>query len=278
MDKTKTVSQIVRSLLPTPFGLAPLSAGQPYLPCRGVARIPADACSVIVCLFPYYTGPYPQRNISRYAMVADYHLVAGELLEQLAFQLSAAFPNFAFVPFTDNSPLREVSCGQQAGLGVIGQNGLLIHPVYGSYVFIGEIVTNLPLVYSQPSLGECLNCGRCRRACPNGALSPSGVELPLCRSHITQKKRDLSPFDEEQIRLGGLVWGCDICNDVCPMNSRVPLTPLAPFLNSVVPVITEENAVSLLKNRAYNYRGKSVILRNLSLVDSGKNAAPPPAL
>ena len=263
------VSQLIRRHFPAPFGFCSIQAAQPYLDCRAKSRIPQEARSVIVLLFPYYTGAHPERNISRYAMIPDYHLVAGSYLKTLCEALRAAYPNEAFEAFVDNSPLREVSCGQAAGLGVIGDNGLLIHPDYGSYVFLGEIVTTLSLEPSKPLGESCFNCGACRRACPNGALQKdASVDLSLCRSHITQKKGELSTFEQEEIRRGGLIWGCDICNDVCPMNQNAAITPIPEFLASVTPVMDEALILLLLEERPYNYRGKKTILRNFYLLQN----------
>ena len=98
------------------------------------------------CLsFPYAVKDLPKRNISRYAIVADYHIVAMEMLNSISEQLMLEFPGFQFEPFVDNSPIREVHAAVLAGIGVLGKNALLIHPQYGSYVFIGEIVTDLAL-------------------------------------------------------------------------------------------------------------------------------------
>ena len=261
------VSQIIKERFPAPFGFCSIKAAQPYLDCRAKSRIPEQACSVIVLLFPYYTGEHPGHNISRYAMIPDYHLVAGAYLKELCQALQERYPRNRFEAFVDNSPLREVSCGQAAGLGVIGDNGLLIHPDYGSYLFLGEIATDLPLEPSVPIGTTCPHCGACRRACPNGALREnSSVELSLCRSHITQKKGELSDFEQEQIRRGGLIWGCDICNDVCPLNKNAALTPIPEFLASVTPLMDEELILALLDERAYNYRGKKTILRNFYLL------------
>ena len=82
MDKLK-ISQLLRENFPAPFGFCSIEAAQPYLNCRALSHIPQDARSVIVLTFPYYTGEHPQRNISRYAMIPDYHLVAGEYLKKL---------------------------------------------------------------------------------------------------------------------------------------------------------------------------------------------------
>ncbi len=268
----KKLSALITQHFPAPFGFCSMEAAQPYLNCRAISRIPAQARSVIVLLFPYYTGEHPKKNISRYAMIPDYHLVAGTYLNDLCQKLRQEFPKHSFESFVDNSPLREVSCGQAAGLGVIGDNGLLITPDYGSYVFLGEIVTDMTLTPSQPIGKTCLHCGACQKNCPQGALQDNGsVVLDLCRSHISQKKGNLSPLEQKQLLDGGLIWGCDICNDVCPMNKNAAVTPIPEFLVSVTPWMEEENILSLLDSRPYNYRGKNTILRNYYLLKSKIN-------
>jgi len=258
---------LLREHFPAPFGVCDIGAAQPYLPCRALSRIPPNACSVLVFLFPYYCGPQPRRNISRYAAIPDYHQVAGAYLQRLQGLLQELYPDHAFEPFVDNSPLREVRCGQAAGLGVLGLNGLLIHPRYGSYCFLGELVTDLPLAPSQPIGDSCPGCGRCLAACPTGALRPGGaVDQNRCRSAISQKKGALTPWEEAQLRAGGLVWGCDICNDVCPLNKNVALSPIQEFRQSVTPWMVREELLALLDSRPYNYRGKKTILRNFELL------------
>lgn len=253
-----------------PFGFAGYEEVLPLLPCRGAKRIPEGAATVIVFLFPYYVEKEGGRNLSRYSMIADYHRVAGDFLEKACQSLSDSFLGFSFAPFTDNSPIREVRAAELAGLGEVGENGLLIHPEYGSYVFIGEIVTDLKL---EPTRGSdvhggrhCTHCGLCRASCPNNALSGNGVELPLCRSHITQKKGELSSFEAEQVRRGGLIWGCDICNEICPANNKPKQTEIQDFLDSAVPWVTEENLEAVWGDRAFAYRGRAVVLRNLRVV------------
>lgn len=272
MEK-EAVFPLIAHHFPAPFGAAPIESAMPFLPCRAVSRIPERACCVLVFLFPYYTGDWTARNISRYAMIPDYHLVAGQYLRELCELLQQAYPEHCFEPFTDNSPLREVACANAAGLGVIGDNGLLIHPLYGSYVFIGEIVTDLSIPLSTPSPSHCIQCGACRRICPNGAIQEDGsVELSLCRSHITQKKGELTAFEEDQIKQGGLIWGCDLCNDICPLNRNPRITPIPEFLDSITPYMKEEEVIALLKIRPYNYRGQKTILRNYHLLqDSERN-------
>lgn len=261
------LSRLIRENFPGPFGYAPLDSARPLLNCRAQSRITEADRSVIVLFFPYYTGGWENRNISRYAMIPDYHLVAGKYLDALCQQMQALCPENRFQWFTDNSPLREVACANRAGLGVIGKNGLLIHRDYGSYGFLGEIVTDLPLEYSQPAAPSCMDCGLCRCSCPKGALRENGsVDLSLCRSHLTQKKGLLTAEEEADIRAGGLIWGCDVCNDVCPMNRQPLLTPIPEFLESVTPTMSREQVVSLLKTRPYNYRGEKTILRNYDLL------------
>ena len=135
-------------------------------------RLPDGAASILCALFPYYTKAleHPDRNLSRYACVPDYHVVVGQYLTRVTEALSAAYPRQAFQPFCDASPLYEREVAVQAGLGVRGEHGLLIHPVFGSYCFIGTIVTTLSVTPTAPSGRDtCRRCGRCRRLSGTGA-------------------------------------------------------------------------------------------------------------
>ena len=127
------------------FGCCPFEPLRPQiLECRAKERLPADAKSIFVALFPYAMeeAAYQGGNLSRYAAVGDYHEIVPQYLKRAVSALEQAFPEEAFVPFTDNFPNSGVRAAALAGLGRIGQNGLLIHERYGSWVFIGEIVNN----------------------------------------------------------------------------------------------------------------------------------------
>ena len=250
------------------FGVASFAQCLPLLPCRAASRIPAGAQSVIVCLLPYYIGEYPDRNVSRYALADDYHTIGRQILEEIAAQLQEAYPQGNFACFVDSSPIREVHAGYLAGLGVIGWNGQLINSQYGSYAFIGEIVTDVYFPPSQPQKGSCLECGACIRACPGQALGRDGqLDLSRCRSQITQKKGELAPWEEEAIRQGGMVWGCDRCTDVCPMNRGAKPSDIPAFYENVTAVVDRENLSMLLKTKAFGYRGRKVLERNLNILE-----------
>ena len=244
------------------FSDAPLLPGV-----RSAARLPKAAKSVLVCLFPYYAGDFPGRNLSLYAVIPDYHAVAGGMLEEACRCLSARFPGEAFAPFVDASPLDEVTAAERAGLGERGRNGQLLTAEYGSFVFIGEIVTTMEL---EPTPSERLNlCGGCRAclaACPTGALAGGMVRKERCRSHLTQKKGALSEQERREIAAGGFVWGCDRCTLACPRNQNPAPTPIEAFRKGAEPVVTGENLGRLLQNRAFSYRGRALLERNLAIL------------
>ena len=137
---------------------------------RSVSRLPQNAKSVLIGLFPYYVGENPNRNLSLYSCIPDYHTIVGKMLDDACLGLKALFPDNQFVPFVDASPIREVTAALRAGLGVRGKNGQLITEAYGSMVFIGEIVSDLELNAVSLPEKECENCGACLSACPTGAL------------------------------------------------------------------------------------------------------------
>ena len=233
--------------------------------CRAKARLPEGARTVISVLFPYYLGEeiYKAANVSRYAVSEDYHIVTAELLNASADRLRERFPDNVFEVFIDNSPLPEVRCAVNAGLGCLGKNSLFINGTYGSWVFLGEIVTDrhFPAAGAEPAL--CARCDRCVKACPMGAITDHGVDRENCLSFLSQKKGDLPERIREKMRETGCAWGCDICQKVCPHNAHAAVTPIARFFETAAPHVGEDVDV---EGRAFAWRGKAVIERNIKVL------------
>ncbi|WP_195278830.1 QueG-associated DUF1730 domain-containing protein [Clostridium sp. J1101437_171009_A5] len=231
------------------------------------------AQSVLVAAFPYYAGRTPG-NLSLYARGRDYHLVITEALTTICHMLEEKYGSYRFVPGADNSPLPEREAARLAGLGMIGRHGLVILPPYGSWIFLGTILTDLDLSLP-PALpsGGCMACGKCLSACPGGALRGDSFDPERCLSHLTQKKGALPPEQEALVAAHPLIWGCDVCQLVCPHNAGAVETPLAPFREDRLDSLTSE-AVEGLTNRqfreaygerAFAWRGPAVLRRNLAL-------------
>ncbi len=225
------------------------------LPCRKIKEIPQNAKSIIMAVFPYKVKEKAPKGISRYAAVPDYHSVCHKLLNTAATQLKERFPQNEFSAFIDNSPIPEVAAAAHSGLGMLGKNGLLLHEKYGSFVFIGEIVTDLELL---PDKGgkKCLDCGQCSKACPTKLCKED------CLSAVNQQKKPLNGQQIEQIKKSGYIWGCDICSEVCPMNRNVPITYIKEFTDGYRDEYIHGESS---ENRAYAWRGVEVIERNAKL-------------
>ena len=240
---------------------APLA--EKLLPCRAASRLPEAPQSVLVALFPYRFPDGAPRNLSRYAAVNDYHPAVTGALERVAEELRAAYPHNTFAVFADNSPIPEVTAAALAGLGVVGDNGLLIHPTFGSYVFIGEIVTDRPLTPAGDEIATCPHCGRCAVACPAGCV---GSDKAGCLSALTQQKGELTAEQQGLIRTGGLVWGCDTCQEACPLNKQAKVAP-HPIFTDYHPWLTEEMLTAAdLRRQAYGWRGGAPLKRNLEIL------------
>lgn len=186
-------------------------------------RIIPGARSIVVVLDNYYDGdpdPGPPPRLARYARGADYHRVTRERLEPLADLLRDHGARIAHT-FADSGPVPERALALRAGLGWIGKNTMLIRPGAGSFFFIGTVFTDLVLEQDRgDATDHCGTCTRCLEACPTGALvEPGLLDATRCISYLTIEQKGPIP-DALAERLDGWVFGCDICNEVCPWNLR----------------------------------------------------------
>lgn len=197
----------------------------------------------IVCVGKLYNTPGETRPengmISRYAWGADYHRVLREGLERLVREIEKEAGAFEYKICVDTAPLLERSYAREAGLGWIGKNTCLIHEPLGSWFFLGEIVTSLDLKPDTPPPDRCGTCTRCIEACPTSALVPAEngewtLDSTRCISYFTIELRGTIPGEDRE-KIGGHIFGCDICQDVCPWNSRAPVTNHPAFKTRPVP-------------------------------------------
>lgn len=228
--------------------------------CHAVERLPKNPKSLIMAVFPYKVKENPPKNISRYAAIPDYHDVCGDMLKRAAEELKKHYVNYSFEAFIDSSPIPEVRAAASCGLGVIGKNGLLINKEYGSYVFIGEIVTDLT-ISEDFGFEECLDCGQCISSCN------TFVSKKNCLSAVNQKKKLENEAEIEQIRQSNCVWGCDICSEVCPMNSFAKLTYIQKFTDGYRDFYSPDEDFT---GRPYCWRGPDLIKRNYKIINKEK--------
>ncbi len=228
-------------------------------------KMPDGIKTAVVFLIPYRLDE-EKGNLSVYASSRDYHLFCRMLEEKLKKEWGESFPDSEIFCFSDNSPVDELALACSSGLGFRGKNGLFINEKYGSYVFVGELLLTEYIEISsdnKTSRSTCLSCGKCRRACPSYLKDGS-----MCLSELTQKK-NITDIESELLRSHPLVFGCDICQDVCPHNEKTAQTPIEFFKNDRIPYVTsdmiDEMSDEEFSVRAYAWRGRKTILRNLSL-------------
>lgn len=184
-----------------------------------------QARSVIVVALNYYTNHHHANlpgtgKISRYAWGDDYHDVVGAKLHSLLNWISEEAPNAKGKVCVDIQPMMDKAWAVRAGLGWIGKHTNLITPEHGSWVFIGELLLSLELVYDTEHIEDhCGTCTMCIEACPTGAITePYVVDSARCISHATIESREPEMREDVAAQLEGWVYGCDICQDVCPWN------------------------------------------------------------
>lgn len=233
--------------------------------------------SAIVCLFPYYVEHKDPSNLSRYTWAKDYHLVINEYLKKLIEKLQIMNTDAQFSIHCDTSPLADRYMAYLAGLGFYGKNNCFISPKWGSYVVIGTILTTLELDPDTPLTQSCMGCNRCITACLGQCLGHDEFKFDTCKSYLTQKKGELTSEEEHIIAKTPLVFGCDVCQEVCPHNKDIPTTPIPEF-QSVEPYIDIDELDSLTNkefkakygHRAFSWRGKKILIRNQEIIESKK--------
>ena len=219
-----------------------------------------DAKSVVSLLLNYYPSEFQNQDsytISKYAYGQDYHFVIKEKLKELLFSIQSSIGEVSGRAFVDSAPVLDKAWAAKSGLGWIGKNSNLLTQKVGSFYFIAELIIDLDLEYDQATTDHCGTCSACIDACPTQAIvSPYIVDGSKCISYFTIELKSTIPL-EMKGQFGDWIFGCDVCQDVCPWN-RFSKPHKEPLFNSNPEVlslskkdweeITEETFKVVFKN------------------------------
>lgn len=239
-------------------------------PKRQDIRLVMPEVRSLICVALNYYTPQQRPNgreyakISRYGWGRDYHKVLHKKLKALINSLFELGEGIQACYYADTGPVQDKVWAQQAGIGWIAKNGNVITREYGSWVFLGEVLTNLDLTPDVPHTQHCGSCTRCLDACPTDAITaPFVVDANKCIAYHTIENRDEIP-DVIAPHLQGWVAGCDICQDVCPWNQRfariTDVSEFQPYPDNVAPTLTELAEIS---NEEWEKRFPASALRRI---------------
>ena len=255
------------------FGAVPVSlchAGNERL----YKSVPEGAYAVFM-LFPYYVEK--TKGLAKFAAVPDYHAFAKTVFGECEKYLTDKYPARFIRGFADHSPLAEADGACRAGLGIMGEHGLLINEKYASFVCIGEIICTLTadelhsegIPLGDGKIRRCEGCSACRAACP--ALCCGTDSREGCVSALTQKKQPLREDETIMVHRVGYTWGCDRCTLACPHNAGAEETPIGYFRDGAITgdaydAISRMDPDTFMRY-PFSWRKKDVILRNFSIVN-----------
>lgn len=245
-------------------------------------KLVPGAKSVITLLLNYYPRKFQQENtpkISKYAFGSDYHEVIREKLKMLLAVLKKEIGEIQGRGFVDSAPVLERSWAQKSGLGWVGKNGNLINNKAGSFFFIATLITDLELEYDDPLAKDyCGTCTRCMDACPTDAILPDKVvDGSKCISYFTIELKEMILPENMKGKFDNWIFGCDVCQDVCPWNrfakptTEPAFTPLPEILNLTTTEweeMTETQFKIIFKNSPLKRSKFSGIQRNLKFLRS----------
>lgn len=226
--------------------------------------------TIISIAFPYFYSKIDTEKIyfSKYCQSIDYHIIVKKYLNEICSFLKENFSCEA-VGVVDSNELLERYIANLAGVGFIGKNNMLITEQYGSYVFLGEIITSLKIEEDSRLESQCGQCSKCIKACPTKALNDN--DSSICLSYLTQSK---VVYEKWYGFFKNRLWGCDTCQDVCPFNEDIPKGVLPEFKPLEHLSTAEIDEISNMSNRVFRekykiaacgFRGKKYLQRNLNI-------------
>lgn len=231
-----------------------------------------DAKTFISIALPYKTIEIDKSKpyFSKSSLGKDYHIVLKQKLKLIEEFLQNNY-NAKTISFVDTGPFHDREIAYMCGIGFYGKNSTIITEKYGSFVFLGEILTDLYIEPSTPKKSLCGSCTICIKSCPMGAIEEEYfINSNKCLSYITQKKGDLTAIEQE--KMGLRIYGCDTCQDVCPFNIKAQKSNILDFLPEEWNININEEDFLKMSNSQFNktfrstsagWRGKKILQRNL---------------
>ena len=238
-------------------------------------KILQGAKTVITFLFPYMTSSHKDGNLSYYCMGLDYHIGVKDFLGKIVNYIKRYNEDAKFYIQADIGDLAEKFFAYNSGLGTLGLNSLIISSIYGSYVNIGVLVTDLDMDSKITEKKICDRCMKCQNSCPGNAINGDfTIDSQNCASYISQKKGELSDYEIRIMKKSAKIFGCDICQNVCHFNNNVKkICATYDIINNIEQEelkISNKEFKSKYADRAFSFRGKSVLSRNIDLINIGE--------